>query len=157
MRKLQILGFLCMGAFFTLGTSFADPRVKAYVNDFVFPTEDEHVIPPWQQFTNGHSSQSRDLKLSKCSDIRVEDSSGKARLIFISYQKVEDPLQSLKKQLGGELNLPELVDSIKVVRRGKNRLVFDMPSALDALFTLNSYCNLYRDRHDFTYEIITVE
>ncbi|XP_039487019.1 uncharacterized protein LOC120448869 [Drosophila santomea] len=153
MRKLQILGFLCLVASVTLGTSFAYPRAKtSYVNDFVFPTDEVDVIRPWHQYTNA-----RDLKLAKCTDFRMEDSSGSARLIFISYRKVEDPLQSLKKVLNGELNLPELVDSLNVVSRGKNRLVFELPSALDALFTLNSYCNLYHDRNDSNYEIINVE
>ncbi|XP_043662781.1 uncharacterized protein LOC122626551 [Drosophila teissieri] len=158
MRKLQILGFLFTVASITLGTTFAYPRAKtSYVNDFVFPTDDVDVIRPWQQYTNEHSSQSRDLKLAKCTDFRMEDAAGTARLIFISYRKVEDPLQSLKKVLNGELNLPELVDGLRVVSRGKNRLVFELPSALDALFTLNSYCNLYRDRNDANYEIINVD
>ncbi|EDW87412.2 uncharacterized protein LOC6526592 [Drosophila yakuba] len=153
MRKLQILSLLCLVASITLGTSYAYPRAKtSYVNDFVFPTDEVDVIRPWHQYTNA-----RDLKLAKCSDFRGEDSSGSARLIFISYGKVEDPLQSLQKVLNGELNLPELVDSLKVVSRGKNRLVFELPSALDALFTLNSYCNLYHDRNDSNYEIINVE
>ncbi|XP_033165567.1 uncharacterized protein LOC117144489 [Drosophila mauritiana] len=158
MGKLQILGFLCVWALICLGSCFAYPRAKnSYVNDFVFPTEDEHVIPPWQQYSNEHSSQSRDLKLAKCTDFQLDNASGNARLIFISYKKVEDPLQSLKKALVEELNLPELVVSLKVVRSGKNRLVFELPSALDALFALNSYCNRYRDRNDLTYEIISVQ
>jgi len=78
-------------------------------------------------------------------------------LIFISYKKLEDPLQSLKRVLVEELNLPELVSSVRVLKRGKHRLVFELPSSIDALLALNGYCNLYKNRQDRTYEILSVE
>ncbi|XP_016931549.3 uncharacterized protein [Drosophila suzukii] len=162
MRELQIPGMFWIAAFIMIGTCFTSAYPRTYVSDFVFPSEEDHKPRIWEQVTEDQSSESRDYNGSnkspdKCTDLHIDDSTGNACLIFISYKKLEDPLQSLKRVLVEELNLPELVSSVRVLKRGKHRLVFELPSSIDALLALNGYCNLYKNRHDRTYEILSVE
>ncbi|KAH8352679.1 hypothetical protein KR084_005610 [Drosophila pseudotakahashii] len=162
MRNLKISGMFGITALILIGSCFAYPKARtSYVDDFVFPSDEKHVPRSWEQLTD-KSTESRDhnddvKSWDKCRDFHIDYSSGKVCLIFISYTKLEDPLQSLNKALVEDLNLPELVYSLRVVKRGKRRLVFELPSAIDAFLTLNSYCKLYHDRHDRTYEILNVE
>ncbi|XP_016954767.1 uncharacterized protein LOC108027725 [Drosophila biarmipes] len=162
MRELQKLGTFWLAAFILIGSCFTYAKPGTYVSDFVFPTEESHKPRDWEQVTEDQSSEPRDFNGNikspdKCNELHVDDSTGNACMIFISYKKLEDPLESLKRALVEELNLPELVYSVRVVKRGKHRLVFELPSAIDALLALNGYCNLYKNRHDRSYEILSVE
>uniref|UniRef100_A0A6P4FXM9 Uncharacterized protein LOC108052127 n=1 Tax=Drosophila rhopaloa TaxID=1041015 RepID=A0A6P4FXM9_DRORH len=159
MRQLRTLGIVSTAFSILLCSCFANP--KPYVSDFVFPTEQGSTDQTTESADNNGQRGvwvTSDIKSQdKCPDFHLDDSHGYVRLIFISYNKVNDPLESLNKALIGELNLPELVNSLRVVNRGRRRLIFELPSAIDAFLTLNSYCKLYHDRHDLTYEIFNVE
>ncbi|KAI8042877.1 uncharacterized protein LOC128261630 [Drosophila gunungcola] len=171
MRELEILRICLIIGSLLLCNCFAN--AKPYVNDFVFPSEDEQnkrEYPLWEPIKVDQGTESSDYNgqrgvwvtsdiksMDKCRDFQLDESSGHVRLIFISYKKVCDPLESLNRALTEELNLPELVFSVKVVKSGKSRLVFELPNAVDAFLTLNNYCKLCHDRHNLTYEILNVE
>ncbi|XP_017047359.1 uncharacterized protein LOC108092334 [Drosophila ficusphila] len=172
MRELQLLGILSIALFISLGSCFAYSK-PTYVTDFVFPSSDDRSNrenPLWEPLANGKGSEAGNFNgqrgvwvtsdpksVDKCRDFQFTESSGKVCMIFISYKKVSDPLDRLNKALVEDLNLPELVYSLRVVKRGRRRLVFELPSAIDALLTLNSYCKLYQERKDLTYEILNAE
>ncbi|KAH8267511.1 hypothetical protein KR018_010646, partial [Drosophila ironensis] len=150
----------------------ADPRAR-YVSDFSFPTEEEHEkprVPFWELIISDEkikpdSEQHNppvwvmkdNTNLDKCRTYHIDDSSGHVRLIFISYKTVADPLEKLKEVLTGDLNLPELVKSLKLIKLGRQRLVFELPSAIDALFALENYCKLFYTTPHISYEILSVE
>ncbi|XP_017075162.2 uncharacterized protein LOC108110576 [Drosophila eugracilis] len=151
MRELQILATFSIVILILLGLADSKPGSK-YVNDFMFPKEEQRSIPIWEQISKSKYVKS----LDKCRDFQL-DSLGNPRLTFISYNKFEDPHNLLNKALKEDLKLPELVFSIKVVRSQKQLLVFELPSAIDALLTLNRFCNLYHDQPFRTYEILNDE
>ncbi|KAH8413471.1 hypothetical protein KR009_011452 [Drosophila setifemur] len=153
----------------------ADPRPRPrYVSDFAFPSEDEHQggkLPVWELITFEDQSGPIDYNgkqrgvwvmsdlesQEKCRTYHINQNSGHVRLIFISYKTVDDPLESLKEVFIKDLNLPEIVDSLRIVKLGRQRLIFELPNAIDALFTLENFCDLYYSKSHINYEILSAE
>lgn len=143
------------------------------MNDFVFPSEEKNEnqrLPLWEPITFYDHTESNnydgphgewvisDIKqLDKCRNFNIPVTSGPARLIYISYKNVADPVESLKEIFVSDLKLPELLNELQIVKRGKQRLVFEVPSAIYALLTLQRYCHLYNVNQHLNYEILSVE
>ncbi|KAH8393148.1 hypothetical protein KR200_008998, partial [Drosophila serrata] len=146
-----------------------------YVNDFVFPSDDENEnqkLPLWEQITYTEKSEPEsniyhlnhgqwvesDVKdLDKCRNFNIVTSSGHVRLIYISFKNVANPLESLKEVLAHDLENPEVCNTLKIIKRGSQRLVFEVPNAIYALLTLQKYCQLYSESGNLNYEILATE
>ncbi|KAH8238666.1 hypothetical protein KR038_010577, partial [Drosophila bunnanda] len=146
-----------------------------YVNDFVFPSDDENEnqkLPLWEQITYTEKSVSESNKyhlhhgqwvvsdvkdLDKCRNLNILTSSGHARLIYISYKNVANPLESLKEVLVHDLEIPEVCNTLKIIKRGRHRLVFEVPNEIYALLTLQKFCQLYSESGNLNYEILATE
>ncbi|KAH8281762.1 hypothetical protein KR054_002829, partial [Drosophila jambulina] len=145
-----------------------------YVNDFVFPSDDENEnqkLPLWEPITFTDKSESEsnkyeirqgqwvmsDIKnLDKCRNFNIVTSSGHIRLIYISYKNVANPLESLKEVIVENLLLPEMCNYLKIIKRGRQRIVFEV-NAMYALLTLQRYCQLYYKSGHLNYEILATE
>ncbi|KAH8248875.1 hypothetical protein KR032_003937, partial [Drosophila birchii] len=147
-----------------------------YVNDFVFPSDDDEnqnqKLPLWDAITyteksetesniynkqNGQWVESDVKNLDKCRNFNIVTSAGHVRLIYISYKNVANPLESLNEVLVHDLEIPEVRNTLKIIKRGKQRLVFEVPNAIYALLALQKYCQLYNASGHLNYEILATE